>query len=103
MLDVPLHFFRLLSRDKEQDRGCSHFFPIQPSLQSHLPQLHWPCPEGEEGECKDEGVGEEKGKIVERLGRRKSVSRWGDLGLGEGDGRKKRGTEKEGSEWERDG
>lgn len=43
-LDVPRHFFTLLSWDREQDKGCSHFFPAHPSLQSHLPQLHWPWP-----------------------------------------------------------
>lgn len=43
-LDFPLHFFRLLSEDMEHVTGCSHFFPVQPSLQSHLPQLHWPWP-----------------------------------------------------------
>lgn len=43
-LDVPRHFFILLSRESEQDKRCSHFFPAHPSLQSHLPQLHWPWP-----------------------------------------------------------
>lgn len=43
-LDVPRHFFILISRDREQDKGCSHFFPVHPSLQLHLPQLHWPWP-----------------------------------------------------------
>lgn len=49
-LDVPRHFFILLSRESEQDKGCSHFFPAHPSLQSHLPQLHWPWPAKEKVE-----------------------------------------------------
>lgn len=46
-LDVPWHFFILLSRERGQENGCSHFFPVHPSLQLHLPQLHWPWPAGE--------------------------------------------------------
>lgn len=48
-LDIPRHFFRLLSRDSEHESGCSHFFPAHPSLQSHLPQLHCPWPGERQG------------------------------------------------------
>lgn len=44
MMDVPWHRLRLASGDRWHESGCSHFFPTQPSVQSHLPQLHCPWP-----------------------------------------------------------
>lgn len=42
--EFPWHFLALSSTDNGQECGCSHFFPVHPSLQSHLPQLHCPWP-----------------------------------------------------------
>lgn len=41
-LELPWHFLALSSTDIGHECGCSHFFPVHPSLQSHLPQLHCP-------------------------------------------------------------